>query len=136
MSERPAPIVTEDSEPFWAAAAAGRLMAQRCAGCHRMQHPPRPMCPSCHATDSEWVELAGTGSVYSFSLLHHPRHPAFDYPVIAAIVSLDEGIRMVSNLVEVDPGDVRIDLPVEVTFAPTAGSMALPVFRPLPEPRP
>lgn len=130
MNERPAPIATEDSELFWAAAAGGRLVAQRCARCHRLHHPPRPMCPSCGATGHEWVELAGTGTVYSYSLLHHPRHPAFAYPVIAAIVHLDEGIRLVSNLVDIEPGDVRIDLPVEVTFAPTADGRALPVFRP------
>ena len=127
--ERPAPISTEDSEPFWRAAAEGRLVAQRCCQCGRLRHPPRPMCPQCHSTAHEWSTLTGTGAVYSYSVLHHPRHPAFDYPVVAVLVDLDEGIRIVSNLIDVDPADIRIDLPVEVTFAPAAEGMAVPVFR-------
>jgi uncharacterized OB-fold protein len=127
---RPAPVVTEDSEGFWSAAAEGRLVVQRCSSCHRYLHPPRPMCPHCHATGHEWVEAAGTGTVYSYALLHHPQHPSFDYPIIAALVELDEGVRIVTNLVDIDPVDVAIDLPVEVTFVPTLGGAAVPVFRP------
>ena len=66
----------------------------------------------------------------SYALLHHPRNPAFEYPVLAALVDLDEGIRLVSNLVDVEPGDIRIGMPVRVAFAPTADDGALPVFRP------
>ncbi|MDQ1520307.1 MAG: hypothetical protein QOI55_1380 [Actinomycetota bacterium] len=86
------------------------------------------MCPSCHSIDLEMVELAGTGVVYSYAILHYPQHPAFTYPVIAVLVDLDEDVRMMSNLVGVDPADIRIGLPVEVTFEPTADDMAVPVF--------
>jgi uncharacterized OB-fold protein len=127
---RPAPVVTDDSADFWSSARDGRLVAQRCAGCGRFHHPPRPMCPSCHAMEHEYVELAGTGTVYSYAILHHPRHPSFSYPLVTVLVDLDEGIRMVSNLIDVDPADVRIGLEVEVTFEPRAGDMAVPVFRP------
>jgi uncharacterized OB-fold protein len=126
---RPAPILTEDNAGFWEAAAERRLVAQRCAHCGRLRHPPRPMCPSCHSTEHHWSELAGTGTVYSYSLLHHPQHPAFEYPVIAVLIELDEGVRVLSNLVDIRPEEVRIGLPVEVTFAETAGEMAVPVFR-------
>ena len=90
------------------------------------------MCPHCHATEQEWVPASGRGVVHSFSLLHHPQHPAFAYPVIAALVDLDEGVRLVSNLVEVEPAAVAIGMPVSVTFLPTAGDRAVPVFRPRP----
>jgi uncharacterized OB-fold protein len=125
---RPAPVVTDDSKAFWEAARDHRLVAQRCRDCGRLRHPPRPMCPECHSIDLEIVELVGTGTVYSYAILHHPQHPAFSYPVVAALVDLDEGIRVVSNLVGVEPRDVRIGMPVRVTFEETADDMAVPVF--------
>lgn len=127
---RPAPIVTEDNRGFFEAALGGRLVTQRCGSCGRLQHPPRPMCPSCHATGLETVELGGTGTVYSYSILHHPQHPAFDYPLVAVLVDLEEGVRVLSDLVDVDPADVRVGMPVEVRFVPTAEEMAVPVFVP------
>jgi uncharacterized OB-fold protein len=127
---RPAPVVTEDSRPFWSAAGERRLVAQRCSGCGRLHHPPRPMCPACGSIEHDWQELAGRGTVYSYSILHHPRHPAFDYPLVAVLVDLDEGIRLLSNLVEVDPEAVRIGMRVEATFVPTADGATVPVFRP------
>jgi uncharacterized OB-fold protein len=127
---RPAPILTDDNEFYWQAARARRLVAQRCAGCHRFRHPPRPMCPHCQSRDYAVVELAGTGTVYSFSILHHPQNPQFDYPVLAALVDLDEGIRLATNLVNVEPGAIRIGMPVRVWFAETANDMAVPVFEP------
>ena len=60
------------------------------------------MCPNCHAVEYDVVDLAGTGVVYSYSILHHPQNPAFDYPVVAVLVDLDEGVRIVSNLVDID----------------------------------
>ena len=88
------------------------------------------MCPSCHGLELEIVELTGTGVVYSYSILHHPQHPSFDYPVVAALIDLDEGVRILSNLVDVPPEDVRIGMPVEVRFVPTRDEMAVPVFSP------
>ena len=87
------------------------------------------MCPHCGSLDVEAVELSGRGTIYSYALLHHPQHPAFDYPVVAVLVDLDEGIRLVSNLIDVDPADVRIDIRVEVAFVDAADGAALPVFR-------
>ena len=78
----------------------------------------------------QWTDVAGTGVVYSYALLHHPQHPAFSYPVAAVLVDLDEGVRVLSNLVDIDPEEIRIDLPVEVTFESTADNLAVPVFRP------
>lgn len=129
--QRPAPIVTEDSAAFWDAADESRLVAQRCALCGRLRHPPRPMCPECRSLDVEVVELAGRGVVYSYALLHHPQHPAFEYPVLAALIDLDEGIRIVSNVVGVEPDQIRIGDRVQVEFVTTDGDHHVPVFRPV-----
>ena len=129
--QRPAPIVTEDNAPFWDADEERLLVAQRCARCGRLRHPPRPMCPECHSLDVEVTTLSGRGVVYSYAVLHHPQHPAFEYPVLAALIDLDEGVRVVSNLVGVAPDELRIGVPVQVEFVPTDGDHHVPVFRPL-----
>jgi uncharacterized OB-fold protein len=128
---RPAPIVTDDSAVFWDAAAAGRLVSQRCGSCGVLRHPPRPMCGRCQSLDVEVVELAGTGTVYSYAILHHPQNPAFEYPVLAVLVDLDEGVRVVSNLSDVAKDDVRIGMRVHAHYVPTASGATVPVFRPL-----
>lgn len=130
---RPAPLLTEDNAFFWEAATAHRLVAQRCADCGRFRHPPRPMCPECNSLAVEIVELSGRGTIYSFSIIHHPPSPFFEHPVLAVLVELAERIRLVSNLIDVDPSTIQgtslIGERVEVTFVPTAGEQAVPVFR-------
>jgi uncharacterized OB-fold protein len=93
------------------------------------------MCPHCHSLAIEVEELSGRGHVYSYGILHHPKSPAFDYPVISVLVDLEEGVRIVSNLTDVATDDVRIGLPVEVHYVPTAGGPTVPVFRPRTEVR-
>ncbi len=88
------------------------------------------MCPHCHSLQFDVVDLAGDGVVYSYAILHHPQHPAFDYPIVAALVDLEEGVRVMSNLVEIDPSDVAIGIPVTVDFRPTRDDGVLPVFKP------
>jgi uncharacterized OB-fold protein len=127
---RPAPILTEDNHFFWDAARDHRLVAQRCRDCGRLRHPPRPICPHCHSLEFVIVDLAGEGVVYSYAILHHPQNPAFDYPVIAALVELEEGVRVVSNLVDTDPSDIVIGMPVTVDYRPTRHDGMVPVFRP------
>jgi uncharacterized OB-fold protein len=127
---RPAPGLTEDNAFFWEAAREGRLVAQRCGSCGSIRHPPRPVCPACQSFDVDVVRLSGMGEVYSYSLLHHPRSPRFSYPVVVVLVELEEGVRLLSNLVDVEPADVRIGMPVRVDFAPADGDLAVPVFRP------
>jgi uncharacterized protein len=125
---RPAPVLTSDSEFFWRAAVEQRLAGQACTNCTRLRHPPRPMCPHCGSLQWTQVELSGRGTLYSFSILHYPQNPQFDYPVIAALVDLDEGIRMVSNIVDASPEELHIGQRVMVRFEPTIRDMAVPVF--------
>jgi uncharacterized OB-fold protein len=87
------------------------------------------MCPHCHSLEFEVVTLSGRGSLYSYAILHHPQHPAFDYPVVAALVDLEEGIRLVSNLAGIAPEEIEIGMELEVAFEPTENGGAVPVFR-------
>jgi hypothetical protein len=91
------------------------------------------MCPRCQSLETEVVDLCGGGAIYSFSIVHYPTTPHFEYPLLAVLVDLDEGVRLVSNLVDVDPLSVTdlslIGRRVRVAFAPTEGDFAVPVFR-------
>ena len=91
------------------------------------------MCPECNSLAVDVVELSGRGTIYSFSIIHHPPSPFFEYPVLVVLVELDEGIRLVSNLLDVDPatvsGTALVGQAVEVMFVPTDGDQAVPVFR-------
>jgi hypothetical protein len=117
---------------YWDAIARHELVAQCCHACGELRHPPRPMCPRCRSLEWQEQRLAGTGSLYSYAVLHHPQSPAFEYPVIAALVDLDEGVRIVTNLVGIEPADIRIGMPVTVEYEPTKDDGVVPVFRPLP----
>jgi uncharacterized OB-fold protein len=128
---RPDPIETPDTAFFWAAAARGELVGLACADCGDLRHPPRPMCPVCHSTRRVERRLSGRGRVLTWILPRHPAPIGFGEAPIVALVDLDEGIRLVSNLVEVAPDAIRVGMPVEVRFAPTAGGRAVPVFRPV-----
>jgi uncharacterized OB-fold protein len=132
VTTRPAPRPTDDSAVYWDAVERHELVAQRCNACAELRHPPRPMCPRCRSLDWTEQRLAGTGSLYSYAVLHHPRSPLFEYPVLAALVDLDEGVRIVTNLVGLEPSDIRIGMRLAVDFQPTSGDGTVPVFRPAP----
>jgi uncharacterized protein len=122
------PVPNRDDEYFWKGVAEGRLLGRRCAACSYLQHPPSPMCPQCGSVEWRAVDLAGTGSVYSWIVSRHPSRPD-DEPRIVALVELDEGIRMVSNLRGVEAAGVRNGMRVEVEFG-DFDSVRLPQFRP------
>ncbi|GAA0612551.1 Zn-ribbon domain-containing OB-fold protein [Sporichthya brevicatena] len=131
----PAPEVTPEGAPFWAATADGRLTLQQCAACGRHVWYPRYVCPHCHSTQLEWVEASGRGTVYSFTLT---TRGILDYagcgPYVLALVELAEGPKMMTNLVGVDTSTLSIGDEVQVVFADTGQGNALPRFRPLAEP--
>ncbi len=124
------PMPTPDSQFFWDAAEKEIFMGQRCAGCKTYLHPPRPMCPKCNSLDQEHVELSGKGTVYSWVMPQHPKVPVFDYPLVTALIDLDEGTRFLSNIVGCTPEEVSVGMRVVVTFEPTAGGKKVPVFKP------
>ena len=127
---RPDPIVTPDAAFFWEGAKSQQLLALRCASCGDLQHPPRPMCPKCHSVQRELVRLSGRGVVYSWIIPRHPPPVGFAQAPIVALIQLEEGIRLVSNVVGVADHQVFLGMEVEVQFEPTVGGYAVPVFRP------
>ncbi len=125
---RPDPVFTPDAVFFWEGAARGELLGQRCADCRKLAHPPRPMCPACHSVRRETVKLSGRGKVASWVIPRHPAPVGFAEAPIVALIELEEGIRLVSNVIEVAAQDMRGGMAVEVRFAPTRGGKAVPVF--------
>ena len=128
---RPIPEVDPQLAPFFAAAKDGKLVVQRCAGCGALRFPPRELCSSCLATDSEWVQVSGRGEIFSFNVMHQIYHPAFatEVPYAVVVVKLAEGPKMISNLVDCPVGDIRIGMPVEVVFEAVSPEVTLPKFR-------
>jgi uncharacterized OB-fold protein len=127
---RIAPIVTPDAKSFWAAADEEKFVGQKCGDCGKFTFPPRPMCPHCHSLKREEVELSGYGTVHSWTIPRHPHPFGFKEAPVVAVIQLDEGIRMVSNVIGVAPEDVKMDMAVEVTFDATMNNHKVPVFRP------
>jgi uncharacterized OB-fold protein/acyl dehydratase len=128
------PVVSPDTEFFWAGTAAGELRVQRCGGCGALRHPPGPMCPACAtlaADPREYVVAAGTGEVYSYVVHHHPPVPGKVPPFVVALVQLPEGVRMTGELLGSAPGQVRIGLPVRAEFVRVDDDLTLPAWRPL-----
>lgn len=127
---RPRPAINRDNAFWFEAAREHRLLIQRCADCHALRHPPGPACPHCNSFDWDTVEASGRGEVYSFTVAHHPKLPAFDYPLPIGVVELAEGTRLIADLVDVAPEDVRIGMPVELTWIDADPELSLPAFRP------
>jgi uncharacterized OB-fold protein len=130
MASRLAPAITPDTQFFWNGLQERKLLIQRCGGCGALRHPPRPMCPKCRSLDWNPVESSGRGTVYSYVMPLEPRFPFFDYPYIVALVDLEEGVRLVSNLCGVDPADVTVGMPVEVFYRTFDNDLVLHQFRP------
>jgi len=127
---RPRPAITEDNAFFFEGATQNQLLIQRCRSCGALRHPPRPACSVCRSFEWDTVTSAGRGTVYSYVVVHHPQVPAFDYPLPIAVVELDEGTRLVADLVGVESDAVRIGMPVAVEFVAVDDELTLPMFRP------
>ena len=123
------PAISALTRPFWDAAAQGRLMLPKCKACGRHFFRPEVACTHCFATDWQWVEASGRGSLYSYSVLHKAPAPGFQVPLILAVVELDEGPCMFSNLIGVETGSIRIGMLLQVQFEQVAAGVHLPRFR-------
>jgi len=127
---KPLPATDVLTAPYWEAAASGRLLIQRCAACQRFQFYPRAHCSACGAGDPTWEEASGRGVVHTFTVIHRNGSPGFaeEVPYVFAIVELEEGPRMTANVIGVDPDDVRVDMPVQVTFIRVSDGIGIPQF--------
>jgi len=125
----PVPRKYLDFEGFWQGADQGNLVLQKCVDCGAWCHTPKPMCPNCHSVEKEWVPVSGKGVVYSWVTYQESPHPAFKAPYSVVLVELEEGMRIVSNLVDVKPDDIKIGMAVEVTFDKITDEVTLPKFK-------
>jgi 3-oxo-4,17-pregnadiene-20-carboxyl-CoA hydratase alpha subunit len=130
---RPRPALTQDNAFWFEGARQHRLLIQRCKQCGTLRHPPRPMCSECHSYEWDVVDASGRGTVYSFVVNHYPQVPAFDYPLAVGLIELEEGTRLVANVIGVEPGDIRVGMPVEVEWVDHDADLSLPAFKPAEE---
>ena len=129
---KPVPQVGPDMAPFFEAARRHELVAQQCSRCRTLRFPARAICSTCLGRNATWVRMSGRGAVFSFAIMHQANHPGFaaEVPYAVVVIELDEGVRMLSNLVGCPTRDVRIGLPVEVVFDEVTPEVTLPKFRP------
>jgi uncharacterized protein len=130
QERRPRPAISDDTRFFWEGVERGELLIQRCAACGELRHPPRPMCPRCQSLDWDTARASGRATVHSYVVPHHPRLPAFPERYVVALVDLEEGTRLVTNLVGIAPEDVRIGMAVQLECTKVDGELVLPLFRP------
>ena len=127
----PIPAPSDLSAPFWAAGLEGKLRLQRCNVCGHIRFPLDPICPRCLSREHEWVALSGRGSVQTFIRFHQAYDPSWEdrVPYVVALIQLEEGPVMISNVVGEGAANVKVDDPVEVVFELTSSDAALPQFR-------
>ena len=114
-----------DTKPFWEGAAQGKLLLKKCRACSQVHYYPRPLCPFCGSDATEWQAAAGGGVIYSFSVMRRA-----EVPYAIAYVTLDEGITMMTNLVDCDFDRLKIGQRVRLVFTPTDGGAPVPTFTP------
>jgi uncharacterized OB-fold protein/acyl dehydratase len=128
---RPRPAITPDNAFWFDGAMQHRLLIQQCARCGTLRHPPGPRCPKCGSYEWHAKEASGRGTVYSFVVNHYPHVPGFDYPLPIGLIELEEGTRLVADLVECDPVSVQVGMPVEVEWLDLDPDLTLPAFKPV-----
>lgn len=125
----PEPAVNVETQPFWSAATEGRLVLARCDRCESVIWYPRQFCPRCHTTDVSWFDASGRGHVYSFTIVRQAPPPWRDsLPYVIAYVELDEGPRVLTNIVDVDVREVVVGAEVRVVFDRSAEGVGVPRF--------
>jgi uncharacterized OB-fold protein len=138
MSERffpdsmPPPLADAITLPWWQAAAEHRLVVQRCTSCGHTRLPPAPVCSECRSVDADWLEVSGRGEVYTYTVVHRPIAAGQPLPTVIAVIALEDsgGVRILSNVVDVDPSALAIGMPVELVWEDMSAELAIPRFRP------
>lgn len=130
--KKPAPLVNDWARPYWEAARENKFVIQQCKDCQGYIFYPRMGCPHCFSDNVDWVEASGKGTVYSYTVVENNPPSAFvnDVPFVIALVRLDEGVQMLTNIVDCDPYSVTCDMPVEITFEKLDDEFTLPQFKP------
>lgn len=132
---KPLPQADPITKPYWESVKAHAMQLQRCGACGLYVFYPRALCPNCFSDALEWTPVSGRGVVHAFTIPHRHPLPAFqpDLPYVVAIVELEEGAKMMSNLVDVppDPARIAVGMPVEVVYDDVTSEVTLPKFRPI-----
>ncbi len=126
------PSIDADNKPFWDAVANHELVLQKCRACDIYYHAPRPMCPECKSMDTlEWVPASGRGHIYSYVNFTTDKmaYPAMKVPYSVVLVELEEGVRIISNLMDIEPDEIEIGMPVEVAFDDISDDLTLYKFK-------
>ena len=125
------PTPTPETQHYWDGAREGELRIQACNSCEQYYFPPRAFCPKCGSRDVKVVKASGKGRLYSYIINHLPS-PGYTQPFTVAIVELEEGVRLMTNLLDVepDPANLELDMPLEVTFEKLTDEISLPQFKP------
>ena len=130
----PAPQPNFDDRDFWRACAEKRLQFQACADCGAARHPPTPVCPHCRSFKLAWRQAAGLAEVYTYTIVHHASHEAVkpNLPYVVGVLTFPDvpGVRLVTNVTDVDPEKVRIGMPVRLWWDAIGGDMHIPRFKP------
>ena len=127
------PRPTPETEAYWQGCRNHELLLQRCTQCNKFQCDPRSMCANCASENLEWVKASGQGKVLTFTIGRHPVSEAYaaDVPYVVALIQLDEGPTMMSNVVQCDPETLQIGNPVQVVFEDWSEEISIPQFRPI-----
>ena len=134
-TEKPIPSPTHETRPYWEGCKAHELRIQRCGECGNYQFPPRLYCTKCFGERIEWIKASGRAKVLSFTIVRRPVSPAFanDVPYVVALVTLDEGPTLMTNIIGCQPEQAAIGMPVVVTFEDWTEEVSIPKFRPIQE---
>jgi uncharacterized OB-fold protein len=129
--KKPLPHLDEENRWFFEACARHELVLQKCSSCGTVRFYPRAVCPSCASPKTDYLRASGRGRVYTFTVTHQNQAPGFrdELPYVMAYVELDEGPRLLTNIINTPPGEVKIDLPVEVVFEDIDENLAIPKFQ-------
>lgn len=122
-------VLYRSSTPLWEGVKQEKLLIQKCKGCGKILHPPRPMCPACQSTESEHIEASGKGKIYSYVTYHKSPHKGFKAPYSVVLVELEEGPRVISNMVDVKPEEIKIGMPVKVAYEKIDDKLTLFKFK-------
>jgi uncharacterized protein len=130
---KPLPVLDSETQPFWEGCRQGKLRLQRCTQCGHVRFPPIRFCAKCRSVEHEWIDSSGRGRVFSWIVVRHPVPRdvyAQDVPYVVALITLDEGVRIPSNIVGIAPEKVTANMPVRVTFRQATAEITLPLFEP------
>ncbi|MBI4641644.1 MAG: Zn-ribbon domain-containing OB-fold protein [Candidatus Tectomicrobia bacterium] len=130
---KPLPTPDLDSQLFWEGCRRHELILKECLNCGAHRFVSRLLCPHCHSEETRWVKANGKGEVYTYTVMHQPYHPAFapDLPYVVAMIELEEGVKLISNVIGCRPQEVKVGMKVEVVFDDVTDEVTLPKFRPV-----